>query len=131
MRVKCLRTYPTEDEIAAMDGFYRDQQFSVRRGEVYTVFAISFDIKSKLFGTCTVLLLPGEFDRLMMVPLGMFEVVDARISPTWRIKSFSDGGVLLGAPEYLANECFGDDLFERVGDVHTIYLRILERLDAE
>jgi hypothetical protein len=127
MRVRCISTYPSEEQIQRLGKrFYRNQDFHIASGKEYVVFGLEFSLDSNIPSVSLV----GEYDKLRDAPLCLFEIIDARVSRYWEVRA-SGNGVLVFWPHSFFREYYHDDLSELVPEVVADFERVRAMMEAE
>jgi len=80
-------------------------------GTEYVVLALWFDVESTAFGRGLTVVVPNDSGRPQYVPIGLFEVTDARPSGYWSL-AITDHGLSaqFAPPSILENPYYYDDL---------------------
>jgi len=131
MRVKCVAIYPTEELIETLGpGFYRKQIFPLTIGNEYIVLGIEFAINSRLYGTTTLVEIKSDVGHLISVPIGLFEIIDGKVSRYWEARSWGDNTVTLWPPSFY-REYYHDKLSERMPDIVEDFNRVYIQLASE
>ncbi len=132
MRVRCIST-KISDELARQFG---DEYFSQRgyadldEGREYVVYGLRMTVGSANAGASLWVDVMGDlFDWPISVPLGMFEVVDSRVSRHW-VLTVDDGDVTLQPPSF-AKFGYFSLLVDRDPDVVADFEQISRLLGSE
>lgn len=130
MRVYCRKT-ELDVEVRTQLGpaFYAQQAFHITRGREYVVLGLRFEVGTRAFGTGVWVDLVSDFGRLISAPLGLFDILDARLPGLWEIRHWPDGGVTLWPPSFY-RDYYHDDLSNDVADVVEDFRRVKERIEA-
>lgn len=127
MRVKCISTYPTEEQVQRLGkSFYRNQAFHIEEGKDYVVLGIEFSADSSI----PFISIVGQYGKLNHAPLSLFEVVDARLSRHWEIRVLGNGATVFW-PNSFFRDFYHDDLSELVPEVVADFDRVRTRMEAE
>ena len=131
MKVKCIATYPSAEQIARLGtGFYPKQDFHVTVGREYVVFGMEFYVDSSSRGTGTWIALVSDYGNLMSAPLCIFEITDARVSRFLECRN-SDANVVVLWPAPFYREYFHDDLGEGVDIAVEEFKRVRSLIEGE
>lgn len=130
MIVRCRTNTLDTSACPGLKGPVMKQDFRFTEGLEYVVVGVDFTIDSTVQGTGTWVHLVNDDDRLSWAPLGLFEVVDPRVSAQWELRQHEDGQVTLWPPA-LYREFFHDDLSEGEAEVVADFRRVRESLEAE
>lgn len=93
-------------------------------GREYIAFGL------RLWGAGTWADIEVDAGYLVSVPLCLFEVVDARVSETWMLRTHDDGDLDI-MPEPFHAEYFHDDLIEGVAAARLAFNEVRRQLLAE
>lgn len=128
MRVRCVRTYPSAEDLERLGPtFARSQQFVVEVGAEYVVYMLKY-FEESAWGRGAVVLVQEDGDPIPgYVPLCMFELAGGAISPTWRV-NVGPGDVCLGPPE-LVGEHFLEELADGDEQLWGAYRRAVMEMD--
>jgi hypothetical protein len=127
MRVRCVSTYPNEEQILRLGkGFYRDQAFHIEVGKDYVVLGLAFSADSGI----PFIALVGKYGKLSHAPLCLFEVTDARVSSYWEVRVMGNGAIVFW-PHSFFREFYHDDLSELVPEVVADFDRVRATMEAE
>jgi hypothetical protein len=132
MIVKCIATQAGDALLSPLDpGFQRDRSFGVVLGREYLVISLTVDTGplSDGRGTWVDILMDTEIPTVISVPLGLFKVVDPRVSRYWEIR-VSDDGVTFRPPS-LYKGYYHDDLSNRDTETVNDFWRVYRALKAE
>ena len=131
MKVRCLRQYPTEEQVQALGpAFYRKQSFHLTVGREYLVFGLQLSVNANMLGTGAWIQIVSESERLSWAPLMLFEIVDPRVSRYWEVRHWPDGAVTLW-PNSFYRDYFHDDLSEGVPDLMKEFAAVRASLESE
>jgi hypothetical protein len=131
MRVRCVSSRPASDLGSGGGGdAYAAQDFHITEGQEYLVLGLQFEIRSKLFGTGAWVQLRTDYGRLGWAPLAAFEILDGRVSGTWEVRQWADGGVTLWPPSFY-REFYHDDLSEGVPEIVEDLRQVEDRMQRE
>lgn len=126
MRVRCVRERPSEADELVLQAIRPKSTFASwpSIGNGYLVYALQVRHLTWVY------IEPRpSAEYLVAAPLSQFEIVDNRISPSWKA-SYGDGELLL-CPEVLTVEFFFDDLIEHVGNARERLAEIRAMLEKE
>ncbi|HET7106538.1 MAG TPA: hypothetical protein VFI38_07000 [Candidatus Acidoferrum sp.] len=127
MRVRCISTYPSEEQIQRLGkSFFRDQAFHIEVGKDYIVLGLAFSAGSNIPFISVV----GQYGKLGHAPLSLFEVIDARVSKYWEVRVMRNG-VLVFWPHSFFREFYHDDLSELVPEVVADFDHVRAMMEAE
>lgn len=131
MRVKCISTYPTQEQIDKLgEGFYPNQDFHLTVGKEYLAIGIQFEIGSPKWGTGAWIQLVSDYGRLSFAPLCLFEITDGRLSQLWVTRLWEDGSVSLW-PSSFYREYYHDDLSEAVPEIVDDFKKVMAMIEEE
>ena len=131
MRVRCVREYPSEEQIAHLGpNFYRNQSFPITVGKEYLVLGIETYNNSVAYGTCVGIQYKTDDGNLLSTPIILFEITDPRVSNYWEARITDDGGLLLW-PTAFYREYYHDDLSSGVPEVMKDFNYVYDLLDKE
>jgi len=131
MRVKCISTFPSEEQIAELGKeFYRERDFHLTLGKEYVVFALEFHRESKTLGTGAWVAILTDFDVLTTVPLCLFNLTDGQLSRHWRAEVLKDQTVLI-SPPLLLRDFFYEELAELEGQAVADFNRLRSQMERE
>lgn len=131
MKVKCVSTYPSTDQLWKLGPtFYPGQTFAVTAGKEYLVLGLSFQVNSKTLGTGVAIDLLSDSGFFVSAPLCLFEIIDSRVSRLWQLRSWEDGTITLWPPSFYA-KYFVDDFNEDVPNVKSELMRVVALLEEE
>lgn len=130
MKVKCLKTYPTEEELQILGAsFYRKQAFHVTKGMEYDVLGIEF-LRNSTLGTGVILIVYNDCERANCVPLCLFEITENTVSRFWECRILNNDNMLL-FPHSFCEKYYFDDLFEGKAEVVGDFRKIVTLLKTE
>lgn len=129
MRIKCIASQLTVDQVSALALTHVRQDFHVTPGREYTVIGLDLSVGSVVQGTGVWVHLVTDFGHLTWAPLTLFEILDGRVSRYWVARSGPEGLTLW--PQALYREFFHDDLSEDIPEVVATFKRVVEELEAE
>jgi hypothetical protein len=126
MLLRCTAKLPTLPQSVRLGRYFKPgaQEFPVEIGREYLAFGL------RLWGAGVWVDIEVDAGYLVSVPLGLFEVVDAKVSETWTIRLHDDGDVAL-MPEPFHAEFFHDDLIEGVAAARIAFNEVKRQLLAE
>jgi hypothetical protein len=125
MKVKCLKQYPTHEELEYLgENFQRRQEFHITAGNEYLVLGMSF------LGNATWVDIECDSEHVTSVPLLLFEIKDPKVSRYWICKMKGNNVVVLWPPSWL-QDFYHDDLLEGRESVVQDFLSVKELLEKE
>jgi hypothetical protein len=126
MIAKCVRTLPTAEQAARLGKRFRpnEQEFPVKPGRKYLVYGLRY------WEGETWIDIESEAGYLVIVPLCLFSIVDARITAHWEAR-VDDKGNLDLLPAEFHREYFLDDLIEGDAEALKEFWRIKRILQEE
>jgi hypothetical protein len=131
MKIRCISRELTSEQRALYKVPSRfNPQHSVTVAKEYFVVAISFVVDSPHYGDSALYEVVNDNRHLVSVPAALFEITDARCSPSWRAKAHDDGTVTL-RPEELYGDYFYDKLSDREPETQQMFEALLSRMQAE
>jgi hypothetical protein len=130
MKVKCILTYPTTEQIQKLGDFNKNQAFGVTVGKIYLVLALEFYIKLPGFGTGVMIQFLDDDGHIGFAPLFLFDIVDDRSSKYWQARFREDGSLILQPPSFY-REYYHDDLSEDLPEVVEDFKRVRALLESE
>jgi hypothetical protein len=123
--------FPNKEQLGLLgSGFYKNQSFGITVGREYLVLGLSVHRNSPVYGQAVCAEIVEDAGHRVAVPLLLFEVVDARASRHWRLRTWQDGMVTLW-PEPFYKEYFFDDLAESDPETNETFRAIRHVLESE
>jgi hypothetical protein len=112
MRVRCVKSQLSAEQRSSFGPAYsKAQTFEATVGTDYDVLGVVVTLNAPARGTGAYVVVSSDPERPSLVPLVLFEVLDPRVSPQWRLTATHDEIDLL--PAELARDHFFDLLSER------------------
>jgi hypothetical protein len=131
MKVKCIRDYPSEDQLRLLGGkFFRSQRFPVTVGQIYLVLGLSFLSKEGAWGSGLVFEIAADDGEPASVPECLFQIEDPRISHHWELNLGNQEAVRLWPPSFY-RAFYHEDLAEGSREVREDYKRVLSLMLSE
>lgn len=122
MKVRCVKILPTLPIARRLGRHYTPgQEFPLTAGAEYPVFGLRFWAGAPWIDIEAV---PGY---LVIVPLGLFEVIDGRVPENW-VAAVDDQGDVSLLPEAFHDKFFIDDLFEGKEDAVRAFQNAREQM---
>lgn len=129
MRVRCVRSYPTDDDLIHLGtSFLREQRFAVTPEADYLVLGLSF-VEDGVMGRGVLLHIEDDNAQPAHAPICLFDVIDDRPSMYWRFSEGPDGWSFWA--EKMLDPFFYDDYYNGRPDVINAYDETVELLSKE
>lgn len=132
MIVKCVRKYPTDDDLRFLGPrFLKERAFHVTPGKEYIVFGLSIgmgDEQTDCKGLWIEYL--TDYDNLISAPICLFEIVQRTASRYWELRARPDGSVDLW-PSSFYREYYFEDLSEGLSDAVTDFKIVRKVIESE
>ena len=131
MKVKCIGTRLSNEQarqIQDRDGAKVDYQLTV--GNEYLVLGITMVIPNEPVGGGVQYQILNDYGGCRIVPAGLFEIVDNRVSKYWRARYDEDGALMLWPDEFFS-EFFHDDLSEGLAPQVEMFDKIVKEMIQE
>lgn len=131
MKVRCLNNFLREDQRVAI-GLPQGESIkhAITLGSEYIVLGLSVKPPGSRNGSGLFVEIANDWGQCRGISISLFEIVDARCSKYWIVKSREDGTVLLW-PEEFYKEYFLDDLIEGEPDACEIFQELVTRMNTE
>src|SRR5690348_16577289 len=132
MIVKCVRKYPTADDLSFLGPrFLKERAFHVTPGKEYIVFGLSIGIDDES-ADCKGLWIEylTDFENLIAAPICLFEFVERTPSTHWERRVRKNGSVDL-CPSSFYREYFFEDISEGVPEVVADFRAVRKIIEAE
>ena len=129
MKIKCLRLYPTPEQLIRLGENFTDKSdFHLEIDEIYTVLGVFFNYN--LLGNDTWIMYKVHEERIGYAPLCLFEVLDNRVSQYWKYH-FDRNLHIFEPQEFIDNPYFNDDLTEGFPEVVKVFAALCQKMEAE
>lgn len=131
MIVRCIADELTTQQHASIGGRSTGGRWPITVDKDYLVFGLTVHFGSFTFGSGVYCEIEQDHDEFLIpMPLALFSMVDSRVSPTWRLQTYDDGGLTLW-PETLYQPSFNDRLSDGELEALVAYRALKSVLEAE
>lgn len=135
MIVRCIRGYPTEEQISRLGPeFFRNRAFAVDPGEEYAALALTVDFGTRHMGLgpwVQIYTRKHIVHAITFAPLCLFDVTDPLVSRYWEVRTPEGGTKVTLWPPSFYRPYYHDDLSEDVPGVVTDFERVVDLLERE
>ncbi|MEJ1250068.1 hypothetical protein [Denitratimonas tolerans] len=105
-------------------------RYAITPGSEYVVLGLSVKPQGSRNGSGLFVEIANDWGQCRGISISLFEVIDARCSKYWHVRSHENGTVLLW-PEEFYEEYFLDDLIEGDARARQIFADLVSRMDTE
>jgi len=130
MKVRCILTYPTQEQIRQLGDFYEHQTFGLTQGKEYLVLGLHFNINTPGFGTGVAIQVLNDNGHIVFPPLSLFQIIDGRASRYWVACLSENGSVELQPPSF-NREHYHERLSEYVQEIVEDFERAYAMIESE
>lgn len=127
MKVRALRI---DIDVPSSLGENRRREFPIKVGHEYVVYTVACIFQKGEYHGLTLYGVEDEFGRLIVVPSGVFEITDDRVSRFWVVTS-DEGSFYMRPREFVDNVYLSDDIHEDLPGARATFREIKARFEAE
>lgn len=127
MKVRALRI---DIDVPSSLGENRRREFPIKVGHEYVVYTVACIFQKGEYHGLTLYGVEDEFGRLIVVPSGVFEITDDRVSRFWVVTS-DEGSFHMRPREFVDNVYLSDDIHEDLPGARATFREIKARFEAE
>lgn len=133
MRVQCLSTYP-DDSLLAMLGpgvNPNRRYYGLTLYNQYVVLGLTFMADVRMSEIGPFVEVRSDEDDALQAPLGLFNIIDPRVSRYWEVRSQADQSVTLWPASFYGDPYYHDHLSEGVAEIVEDFKRVCAMLKGE